>query len=130
MTTETIMSEDKNFKLQESNGVLADVSTRLDFVWKLMGKKGLTTGERIQVRKAISDWAYQTNPNVEYDHKHNVYRNKQVAGYYFDREEEAEFIGALAKFIPNADKEKLIQVMSMMLKLFDVESAWVWKGTR
>ena len=45
-------------------------------------------------------------------------------------EEEAEFMGALVKFIPNADTEKLIQVMSMMLKLFDVESAWTWKGTR
>ena len=112
------------------NEVLADVSTRLDFVWKLMGEKGLTLGERMQVRKAISDWAYQSNPNVEYDHKHNVYRNKQVTGYCFDRKEEAEFIGALVKFIPNADKEKLIQVMSMILKLFDVESAWTWNGTR
>ena len=32
------------------NEVLSDVSTRLDFVWKLMGEKGLTLGERMQVR--------------------------------------------------------------------------------
>lgn len=114
----------------EGNEVLADVSTRLDFVWKLMGEKGLTLGERMQVRKAISDWAYQSNPNIEHDHKHNIYTNKQVKGYCFEREEEAEFIGALVKFIPNADTEKLIQVMSMMLKLFNVESAWTFKGTR
>ena len=112
------------------NEVLADVSTRLDFVWKLMGEKGLTLGERMQVRKAISDWAYQSNPNIEHDHKHNTYTNKQVKGYCFEMEEEAEFIGALVKFIPNADTEKLIQVMSMMLKLFDVKSALTWKGTR
>ena len=112
------------------NEVLADVSTRLDFVWKLMGEKGLTLGERMQVRKAISDWAYQSNPNIEHDHKYNTFTNKQVKGYCFETEAEAEFAGALVKFIPNADTEKLIQVMSMILKLFDIESAWAWKGTR
>ena len=95
-----------------------------------MGEKGLTLGERMQVRKAISDWAYQSNPNIEHYHKYNTYTNKQVKGYCFEREEEAEFIGALVKFFPNVDTEKLIQVMSMMLKLFDVESAWTFNGTR
>ncbi len=116
--------------MENSNEVQNTTNVGLDFVWKLMGAKGLTLDERMQVRKAISDWAYQSNPNIEHDHKHNTYTNKQVKGYCFEREEEAKFIGALVKFIPNADTEKLIQVMSMMLKLFDVESAWTWKGTR
>ena len=97
------------------NEVLADVSTSLDFVWKLMSEKGLTLCERMQVRKAILDWAYQSNPNIEHDHKHNTYTNKQVKGYCFEREEEAEFIGALVKFIPNADTEKLIQVIQALV---------------
>ena len=121
------MNEGNN--LQESNVVLADANTRLNFAWKLMSEKGLTLGERLQVRRAISDWAYQSNPNIEKGND-NTYTNKTVKGYRFEREEEAEFIGALVKFIPNADTEKLVQVMSMMLKLFDVESAWTWKGTR
>jgi hypothetical protein len=119
-----------NIDIKNDNEETNDVSTRYNIIWKLMEEKGLTFGERMQVRKVIADWAYQFNPNIEHNHKNNTYTNKQVKNYSFEREDEAEFIGALVKFIPNADTEKLIQVMSMILKLFDVESVWTWKGTR
>ena len=123
--------ENNNNNQTSSNAVLStDIHTNLEIVWKLMGEKGLTLGDRIQIRNAISDWARLSNPTIEYDHKFGVYKNTQVKGYHFNREEDAEFIGALVKFIPNADTEKLLQVMSMMLKLFDVNSVLAWKGTR
>ena len=106
------------------------VQENLNLVWKMMEDKGLTLSERIQIRKVISEWSQQNNPDIIRDNKDNLYSHKNVKGYCFETEEEAEFIGAMVKFIPNADIEKIIQVMSMVLKLFDIESAWTWKGVR
>ena len=68
--------------------------------------------------------------NIEHDHKHNTYSSKKKKGYGFSKEEEVKFFNALLDFSPNSDTEKIIQVMSIVMKLLDVESEWSFRGSR
>jgi hypothetical protein len=103
--------------------------TPMEKAWELMRRHNLDFSQRIEIRTAISEWAREFNPDVT-KNTFNTWTNKTVPSWGFERESEAEFIGALVKFMPNADPEKLLQVMSMMLKLFDVDSAWSWNGNK
>lgn len=116
------------------NGNLQQGAVRSSFnyeaAWKLLEEKGLNVGERMKIRKAFSDWGKKFDENIEHDHKHNTYSSKKKKGYGFSKEEEVKFFNALLDFSPNSDTEKIIQVMSIVMKLLDVESEWSFRGSR
>jgi hypothetical protein len=93
-----------------------------ELAWKLLGEKGLTFSERMKVRNAFTTWARGFSADVEKVPNSEWYKNKNVGHYCFDTEAEAEFVGALAKFATDANIEKIIQVMSIVIKLLDVKS--------
>jgi hypothetical protein len=99
-----------------------------DEVWTLLEEKGLTLSERMKVRSYFASWGRSFNPNIEINHKHKSITNKKLKGYAFETQEEAEFIGAMVDFAPNVKEEKLIQVFSIVLKLFDIKSGWSFRS--
>ena len=107
---------------------ITKIDENVTAAFKLMDEKGLTVSERMFIRNSIADWARSFNPDIKHDHKYNTFSHKLVKGYCFNKEEEAELIGALVKFIPNANPEKLIEVMSMLMKLFDIDSEYTWSS--
>lgn len=114
------------------NGQQTDVSSSFNYeaAWKLLEEKGLNFGERLKIRKAFSDWGKGFDENIEHDHKHNTYSSKKKKGYGFSKEEEVKFFNALLDFSPNSDTEKIIQVMSIVMKLLDIESECAFRGSR
>lgn len=122
-----ISNEEQNGNLQQ--GAVSS-SFNYEAAWKLLEEKGLNFGERMKIRKAFSDWSKGFDENIEHDHKHNTYSSKKKKGYGFSKEEEVKFFNALLDFSPNSDTEKIIQVMSIVMKLLDVESEWSFRGSR
>lgn len=98
--------------------------------FKLLQEKGINFREIINIRKAFADWGKEFDENIEYNHKQNTYSSKKGKGYCFSKEEEVKFFNALIDFSSNSDPEKIIQVMSIVMKLLDIESEWSFRASR
>jgi hypothetical protein len=107
---------------KEQSNTTESTDFNYESAWKLLSEKGLTFSEKIKVRNALTTWARSFSPDVEKVPNSEWYKNKNVGHYCFDTEAEAEFVGSLAKFAPDANIEKIMQVMSIVIKLLDVKS--------
>jgi len=116
-TNEVQSNEDAN-----KAGHFDDVMSRFGEVWKMMSEKGLSLSEKMRIRHSVSEWARLSDPDIEQDHKYNIYRNKNFKGYNFSTEKEAEFIGAMSKYFNTTNKERIIQAFAILNKLMDAES--------
>ena len=122
MSETTKTNEEQTHKTANKAEHFDDVMSRFGEVWQMMSEKGLSLSEKMRIRHCISEWARLSDPNIEQDHKYNIYRNKNFKGYNFSTEKEAEFIGAMFKYFNTSNNEKIIQVFAILNKLMDGES--------
>jgi len=98
-----------------------------DEAYGLLKEKGFSLGEIINIRNAFAEWGKTFDKDIKHDHKYNYFSSEKAKGYAFHKEE-AKFFNALIDFSPNSNKEKLIQVMSIVMKLLNIESVWTFKS--
>lgn len=105
--------------------IIKTIDQKHQDIWDFLSEKGLTNSERMKVRTVFVEWARSFNPDVEKDTPKGIYyRNKAFEGYLFTTEAEAEFIGALQKFAPEADREKIMRMIPIITTLLGIESEW------
>ena len=110
------------------------ISERNEEAWKMLEEKGFTIQERMKIRKAFMDFGVDISESskIKKDGINGEYfKNENVEGYLFSNEKEAIFVEHLFKFVPeNADKDKVLEIMSIIIKLFDIKSDWAYRGCR
>lgn len=97
--------------------------TAHDEAFKMLIEKGFSFQDRMKIRKAFSDWGKGFDDTIERSHKHDCYTTKK-SHYGFHTEQEAKFFNSLKDLSPEANDEKIIQVMSIVTKLLDIESSY------
>jgi hypothetical protein len=92
--------------------------------WELLGEKGLSLGEKLNVRIAFAKWAQKLNSDVdiEFDSNYNIYYSKKIKGFYFKTKNEAKIFNLLVEMNENVEHKKIIQAMSVVFKLLDIDS--------
>jgi hypothetical protein len=95
---------------------------------ELLKSKGLTLSERLMVRKEFSEWGKKVLKDFTYDHKNECYVSTIPAlkSYGFESEREVTLINALYDLSPNQNIDKTMQVLSMILKMFDYDSSRIF----
>lgn len=95
--------------------------------FELLKSKGLTLNEILSVRNSFVNWEKQFDENVEYNTRHRHYKAKDFhVSYIFKTEKEAKFINALTQLSPSADRQKILQVFGIVLKLLDIHSDYAF----
>ena len=96
-----------------------------DECWNLLKEKGLTRAEIFKVRNVFSEWGLSFPQNVKRSgENHYTSTVPELSGYGFGKEKEVELYNALHKYSPETKKEKLVLVMEILNKLFNIESEW------
>jgi len=96
--------------------------------WAELGNNGFSFTERHRIRKAFMDFGVQNHASQTIQKDGEYYKNVNVPGYLFSTEAEARFAEAMLKMAPEgADKDKVLQVMSITIRLLGVDSEWSFK---
>lgn len=108
-----------------------------DDAMKLLTEKGLTFGEKLKIRKCFMLWAQEFDKDIQFvpngkGHDKDFYKSKleQLNRYSYYKEEEVKVVNALHKLAPLASEEKLVEVLSLITKLLDVDSEYKFKSTK
>ncbi len=100
-----------------------------DKAWKLLEEKGLSLGERINVRTTFADAFRDDFPfiDVEHNKKEVMYKSKlnQISMMGFETEKEANLANSMV--LAMDDKFEINEFMyqfKMVLRLLQIESNW------
>lgn len=90
--------------------------------------RGFDLKEMIDIRNGIQKWCAKFDDTIKHNSKHNCYESNRINNYAFGTEKEAKFANALLDLAPDANPEKLLQVMGIVTKLLDVDSDYIFKS--
>lgn len=96
--------------------------------FKMLRKKGFSLNEILAIKKAFAAWGREFDENIAFDWKNNTYSSKKKRSHYaFQQEGEVKLFNTLVDLSPNTSSESIIQVMSIALKMLDIESVYAFK---
>lgn len=87
--------------------------------YKLMTEKGLSFAERMMIYKTFAQEGKNKSEVREVD---GYFKHEDLPEICFDSKKVAEFAGALVKLRPDISTEALMSILSILLKLLDIES--------
>ena len=112
----------KNMNNQEKT----EIANNYESAMGQLKDKGFTLGESFSIRKAFTQWGAQFDNSIQLHHLSSTYISTRIKNYGFTTEKEAKFANALLDLAPEANPEKLLQVMGIVTKLLDVESDYTF----
>lgn len=89
--------------------------------WKFLEEKGLSIGEKMNVRNAFYKAAKQLSNVTKKD---NYFENREISGFVFSTEKEAEFVEHLFKYLSDFDTSKIMDVLKIINSLSGIKSDW------
>lgn len=99
--------------------------------FNLLVEKDFKLAEICNIRSSFVDWGKEMDDEITHDTKSNLYKSTRThCNFCFETIAEARMFNALHDFLPNSSPEQVMTALSMIMKLYDVKSAWSFNGVK
>lgn len=102
------------------------IMEKFEQVWKFLEEKGLTIGERMTVKNFFMAEGKKIK-DVRQDGDEFFSTIEGLTSHVFKSEKEVLFFNALHELMPDVDTHNLSNMMGIIFKLCDIDSAWKFK---
>lgn len=97
--------------------------------WAMLKNKGLSFSEIHAVRTAFVNYGMTIEKDIEYDRKGGYYKGAAL-NYASTKKSDIQLLNILHQLAPDADEQKLVLVLGIVVKMLDVDSDYTFNPKR